>query len=66
MINKIWNKLLVKVIYLTVKNFFSFTTAHENLIKMGYILIFQIRHDNYFLELQFLYSNILNIQTFLF
>lgn len=52
--NKIWKKLLAKVIHLTTENFFSFAIVHENLIKMGYILIFQIGHDNYSLELQFL------------
>lgn len=39
MIDKIWYKLLIKVIHLTNKKFFSFSIIHGNLIKMGYIII---------------------------
>lgn len=39
MTDKIWYKLLTKVIHLTIKKFFSFAIIHEHLIKMGYMII---------------------------
>lgn len=39
--DKIWYKLLMKVF--TIKKFFSFAIIHGNLIKMGYIMIIQLR-----------------------
>lgn len=42
MTDKIWYKLLMKVIHLTIKKIFSFAIIHGNLIKMGYIMIIQM------------------------
>lgn len=42
MTDKIWYKLLMKVIHLTIKKF-SFAIIHGTLIKIGYIMIIQMR-----------------------
>lgn len=43
MTDKIWYKLLMKVIHLTIKKFFSFAIVRENLITMGYVMTIQMR-----------------------